>query len=96
MTRNNPTKLSDMLEKLIQGMDRQKRELFFHGIKEDIETKMARKVDNIYEYIKLCHQVRYRIDIVALLGICENCKSVLPKVVNLLWYFVEVCVLIVV
>jgi hypothetical protein len=81
MTRNNPTKLSDMLEKLIQEMDRQKRELFLYGIKEDIETKMARKVVNIYEYIKLRHKVRYRIDIVALLGICENCKSVLPRVV---------------
>jgi RNase P subunit RPR2 len=71
-------------------MDRQKRELFLYGIKEDIETKMARKVVNIYEYIKLRHKVRYRIDIVALLGICENCKSVLPRVVNLLWYFVKV------
>ena len=90
MTKENPTKLSGMLEKLIQEMDRQKRDLFFYDIKQDIETKMARKVDNIYEYIKLRHQIRYRIDIIALLGVCEDCKSVLPKAVNLLWYFTKI------
>jgi hypothetical protein len=90
MAKENPSRLSNMLRKVIGEMDREKQHSYFYGIKEEIESKMSQKVDNAYEYTELRFKFRARIDLVALAGLCENCKSIIPKVYNLLSYFTEV------
>jgi hypothetical protein len=82
----NPAAIIGDIHEIIRGMDPAKRKLFFYHMKTSIEERMQKSLCMPAEYEKLRFEIRDKPLLVAIEGICKECKCPVHIAIEILGY----------